>query len=40
MGELAAALGLGQAAALIPTLADPKDLFSQLQVAGVQRLAA
>lgn len=30
MGELAAELGLGQPLALIPQLADPKDLFAQL----------
>jgi ornithine cyclodeaminase len=30
MRELAAALGLGQPLSLIPTLSDPKDLFSQL----------
>jgi ornithine cyclodeaminase len=30
MGALAAELGLGQTVALIPALADPKDLFAQL----------
>jgi ornithine cyclodeaminase len=40
MGALAAEMGLGQHAALIPLMADPKDLFSQLSVAGEQRIAA
>jgi ornithine cyclodeaminase len=43
MGELAAGLGLGQRAALIPALADPKDLFAQLRLpaaASATRLAA
>ena len=40
MAELAAALGLGQAVDLIPTLADPKDLFSQLAGAAPRLRAA
>jgi ornithine cyclodeaminase len=38
--QLAAELGLGVPLALIPTLADPKDLFSQLQPAGSALKAA
>jgi ornithine cyclodeaminase len=37
--QLAAELGLGQPLALIPALADPKDLFSQLQPAPALRTA-
>jgi ornithine cyclodeaminase len=37
MGALARALGLGQTIDLIPTLADPKDLFSQLAPAVTRR---
>ena len=40
MAELAAGLGLGQQIDLIPSLADPKDLFSQLAAAGPQLRAA
>ena len=40
MAELAAALGLGQVVDLIPTMANPKDLFSQLLPAGSQLRAA
>ena len=40
MAELAAGLGLGQEVDLIPTLANTKDLFSQLQPAGSQVRAA
>ena len=40
MAELAADLGLGQPVDLIPTLVDPKDLYSQLAAAGPQLRAA
>ncbi len=40
MAELALDLGLGQPLDLIPALADPKDLFSQLQPAPALRRAA
>ena len=40
MAELAAELGLGQPVDLIPALADPKDLYSQLAAAGPQLRAA
>jgi ornithine cyclodeaminase len=40
MSELARQLGLGQRVALIPALADPKDLFSQLAKPGLQLRAA
>ncbi len=40
MAELAAELGLGQPVDLIPSLADPKDLYSQLAAAGPQLRAA
>ena len=39
MGALAAKLGLGQRTDLIPALADPKDLFSQLSQLPQQALA-
>jgi ornithine cyclodeaminase len=37
IGALAQALGLGQAVDLVPRLADPKDLFSQLVVNPAMR---
>ncbi len=37
MGALARALGLGQSIDLIPTMTDPKDLFSQLAPAAARR---
>ena len=40
MAKLAADLGLGQPVDLIPALADPKDLYSQLAAAGPQLRAA
>ncbi len=40
MDALAAELGLGEDASLIPVLSDPKDLFSQLAQTGPRRLAA
>lgn len=40
MAELAQRLGLGQSVDLIPTLANPKDLFSQLNKPGSALLAA
>ena len=40
MAELARNLGLGQPLDLIPVLADPKDLYSQLAAAGSQLRAA
>ncbi len=40
MGALAAELGLGREVDLIPALADPKDLFSQLRAPASQRRAA
>ena len=40
MAELAAGLGLGQRVDLIPALANPKDLYSQLAPAGAQLRAA
>jgi ornithine cyclodeaminase len=40
MRELAAGLGLGQPLSLIPALADPKDLFSQLAPARPELRAA
>jgi len=40
MAELAQGLGLGQRVDLIPSMADPKDLFSQLSPAAAQRRAA
>jgi len=40
MTGLARSLGLGQPVDLIPTLADPKDLYSQLVPARADRLAA
>ena len=40
MAKLAADLGLGQPVDLIPALADPKDLYSQLAAAGSQLRAA
>ena len=40
MAELAADLGLGQPLDLIPTLADPKDLYSQVVAASPQLRAA
>ncbi len=40
MAQLAAELGLGEQIDLIPALADPKDLFSQLAVGSAQRRAA
>ena len=38
--QLAAELGLGTPLALIPSLADPKDLFSKLQPVGLALKAA
>ncbi len=40
MGELAQGLGLGQVVDLIPTMADPKDLWSQLVAAAPALRAA
>ncbi len=40
MAQLAAELGLGEQIALIPALADPKDLFSELLAGSVDRQAA
>ena len=40
MAQLAAGMGLGQPVDLIPGLADPKDLYSQLGAAGAQLRAA
>ncbi len=40
MAELAQGLGLGQHLDLIPRMANPKDLFSELSLAASQRLAA
>ena len=40
MAQLATGLGLGQAVDLIPTLADPKDLFGQLAAAAPHCQAA
>ncbi len=40
MRDLAHGLGLGRSIDLIPSLADPKDLFSQLTPVTAQRLAA
>ena len=40
MAELAAVLGLGQVVDLIPAMANPKDLFSQLVPGGSQLRAA
>jgi ornithine cyclodeaminase len=37
MGALATALGLGQVIDLIPAMADPKDLFSQLSPVSARR---
>jgi hypothetical protein len=37
--QLAAELGLGQPLALIPALADPKDLYAQLLSAPAKRAA-
>jgi ornithine cyclodeaminase len=40
MAQLAGELGLGEQIALIPALADPKDLFSQLVAGSAHRQAA
>jgi ornithine cyclodeaminase len=40
MAQLAAELGLGEAVDLIPSLPDPKDLFSQLVAGAARRQAA
>ena len=40
MRDMALELGLGQPVGLIPSLADPKDLFSELALAGSQLRAA
>jgi len=40
MGQLAQGLGLGQSVDLIPSPADPKDLFGQLLATGSQLRAA
>lgn len=40
MGELARELGLGRALDLVPSPADPKDLYGQLQALAPARLAA